>query len=62
MGAEAGQGPALCSAVLDCILSKDCQGAGGISGTSAVAAQENVNLCYCGGNNAGSVCGRMSHT
>jgi hypothetical protein len=51
-----GQGPALCTAVLDCILSSDCQGAGGIAGTSATVAQENANLCYCGGNNAGSVC------
>ena len=42
--------------MFNCILNTDCQGAGGIAGTSATAAQENVNLCYCGGNNAGSVC------
>jgi hypothetical protein len=55
-GGAAGSGVTLCLATLGCILNDDCQGAGGIAGTTATAAQENVNLCYCGGNNAGSAC------
>jgi hypothetical protein len=53
-GQAAGSGVQLCLDTLSCILSTDCQGTGGTAGTSATAA--NVNLCYCGGNNAGSVC------
>jgi hypothetical protein len=49
-------GPAACLTTLGCILSTDCQGAGGIAGTSDMTTQENVNLCYCGGNNPGSAC------
>ena len=49
-------GPAACLTTLSCIFSTDCQGAGGITGTSDTTTQENVNLCYCGGNNAGSAC------
>jgi hypothetical protein len=49
-------GPAACMATLDCILSTDCQGPGGIAGTSDMTSQENVNLCYCGGANPGSAC------
>jgi hypothetical protein len=52
----AGSGVGQCIATLTCILGTDCQGAGGIAGTSAVAAQESVGLCYCGGNNPGSTC------
>jgi hypothetical protein len=55
-GGAPGSGVNLCLSTLSCIFSTDCQGAGGITGTSATASQENVNLCYCGGNNAGSVC------
>ncbi len=51
-----GSGVGQCIATLTCILNTDCQGAGGIAGTSAVAAQETVGLCYCGGNNPGSTC------
>jgi hypothetical protein len=53
-GQAAGSGVQLCLDTLSCILSTDCQGAGGTAGTSAAAP--NINLCYCGGNNAGSVC------
>ena len=49
-------GPAACFALLNCIVSTDCQGPGGIAGTSDVPSQENVNLCYCGGANPGSGC------
>ncbi len=52
----AGSGVGQCIATLTCILGTDCQGAGGIAGTSATAAQETVGLCYCGGNNPGSTC------
>lgn len=55
-GGAAGSGVDQCISTLGCILGSDCQGAGGITGTSATAAQENVQLCYCGGNNAGSAC------
>jgi hypothetical protein len=55
-GGAAGSGVTQCLATLACVLGSDCEGPGGIAGTSAVAAQENVNLCYCGGNNAGSAC------
>jgi hypothetical protein len=55
-GAAAGSGVEKCLATLGCITSTDCQGAGGIAGTSDTTAQENINLCYCGGNFAGSVC------
>jgi hypothetical protein len=53
-GGAPGSGVGLCLATLSCIFSTDCQGPGGVTGTSASAP--NVNLCYCGGNNAGSVC------
>jgi hypothetical protein len=49
-------GPAACLTTLSCIFSTDCQGPGGIAGTTDVATQENVNLCYCGGDLAGSAC------
>ncbi|MGH7437834.1 MAG: hypothetical protein ACRENE_19320, partial [Polyangiaceae bacterium] len=52
-----GQGPALCRDVLECVLGTDCQGPGGIAGTTTLPAQENVNLCVCGGNHPGSGCG-----
>jgi hypothetical protein len=55
-GGAPGSGNTQCLAVLSCILTTDCQGPGGIVGTSAVAAQENLQLCYCGGDHAGSVC------
>jgi hypothetical protein len=55
-GAAAGSGVTQCLATLACILTSDCEGPGGIAGTSAVASQENVQLCYCGGDHAGSVC------
>ncbi|HEX4445512.1 MAG TPA: hypothetical protein VH044_02200 [Polyangiaceae bacterium] len=55
-GGAAGSGNTLCLTALTCILRTDCQGPGGIAGTSAMASQENVQLCYCGGNNAGSLC------
>jgi hypothetical protein len=55
-GAAAGSGVAQCLTTLSCILGSDCQGAGGVTGTSATSSQENVQLCYCGGNNAGSAC------
>jgi hypothetical protein len=55
-GQATGSGVQLCLSTLSCIISSDCNGAGGISGTSATSSQENVQLCYCGGNNAGSVC------
>ncbi len=55
-GGATGSGVGQCIATLTCILSTDCQGAGGIAGTSATAAQETVGLCYCGGNNPGSTC------
>jgi hypothetical protein len=53
-GGAPGSGVALCLSTLSCIFTTDCQGPGGVTGTSAPAP--NVNLCYCGGNNAGSVC------
>jgi hypothetical protein len=49
-------GSAACLATLSCIIAQDCQGPGGIAGTSDTTSQENVNLCYCGGNNPGSAC------
>jgi hypothetical protein len=49
-------GPTACINTLSCIISSDCQGVGGIAGTSDTTAQENVNLCYCGGANPGSAC------
>jgi hypothetical protein len=55
-GGAPGSGVTQCLATLGCILGSDCQGAGGIAGTSATSSQENVQLCYCGGNNAGSLC------
>jgi hypothetical protein len=55
-GTAAGSGVTQCLATLACILTSDCQGPGGIAGTSAVASQESLQLCYCGGNNPGSVC------
>jgi hypothetical protein len=55
-GGAAGSGVTQCLSTFNCILNDDCQGAGGIAGTTATTAQENVNLCYCGGNNAGSAC------
>jgi hypothetical protein len=55
-GGATGSGVTECLTTLTCIFSTDCQGAGGISGTSATSSQENVQLCYCGGNNAGSAC------
>jgi len=54
-GAAAGSGVGQCLATLGCITATDCQGAGGLSG-SDTTAQENVNLCYCGGNFVGSAC------
>jgi hypothetical protein len=55
-GAAAGSGVTQCLTTLRCILGSDCQGPGALPGTSANSSQENVQLCYCGGNNAGSVC------
>jgi hypothetical protein len=55
-GGARGSGVGLCLSTLDCILTTNCQGAGGIVGTSAIASQEDVSLCYCGGNNAGNAC------
>ena len=49
-------GSAACLATLSCIIAQDCQGPGGIAGTADTTSQENVNLCYCGGNNPGSAC------
>jgi hypothetical protein len=55
-GGTAGSGVTLCLSTLNCIITNDCQGAGGITGTSAIASQEDISLCYCGGNNAGNAC------
>jgi hypothetical protein len=49
-------GPSACLTTLNCIISNDCQGIGGIAGTADTTSQENVNLCYCGGANPGSAC------
>jgi hypothetical protein len=49
-------GVAGCMSTLNCIITQDCQGPGGIAGTSDTTSQENVNLCYCGGANPGSAC------
>jgi hypothetical protein len=54
-GNAAGSGVTQCLATLSCILSTDCQGAGGLSGSDTVS-QENPALCYCGGDNPGSLC------
>jgi hypothetical protein len=45
-----------CMTTLNCIIQTDCQGPGGILGTDAGTSQENVNLCYCGGDHPGSAC------
>jgi hypothetical protein len=55
-GQPAGSGVTQCLATLSCILQTDCQGPGGIAGSSDTASEENVGLCYCGADFAGSTC------
>jgi hypothetical protein len=48
-------GPTACLTTLQCILDTDCQGPGGISGTSDPPSRESVTICYCGPN-GGTLC------